>query len=94
MREARPSTVSGRECNKAYGGFLETNLEVCAGKRGADTCQGDSGGPMFVTLNGVRRQIGITSFGVGCATAEYPGVYAEVNAPSILRFIREAAASG
>lgn len=91
MREARPPIVSDRECNRAYGGSLKTNLEVCAGKRGVDACQGDSGGPMFVTVNGVRRQIGITSFGVGCATAEYPGVYAEVNAPSILRFIRGAA---
>jgi secreted trypsin-like serine protease len=65
---------------------------VCAGKTAEDTCQGDSGGPLFVTRSGVRRQIGITSFGNGCGAPGFPGVYTEVNASSIYNFIKRAAA--
>ncbi|KAK3878364.1 hypothetical protein Pcinc_016948 [Petrolisthes cinctipes] len=41
--------------------------------------QGDSGGPMVVQLCDRRwAQIGITSYGVGCAQPDNPGVYAKV----------------
>jgi hypothetical protein len=50
----------------------------------------DSGGPMWATPQG-RRQIGIASFGAGCGDKGHPGVYAEVNAPSIRTFITNAA---
>lgn len=44
------------------------------GKR--DACIGDSGGPLV--LNGA--QIGIVSFGKGCAERDRPGVYTNVAA--------------
>uniref|UniRef100_A0A336LGR5 CSON009227 protein n=1 Tax=Culicoides sonorensis TaxID=179676 RepID=A0A336LGR5_CULSO len=43
-----------------------------------DSCQGDSGGPLHVTKNSTSFVIGITSFGVGCAS-QLPGVYARVS---------------
>jgi secreted trypsin-like serine protease len=77
-------------------------LMVAAGGTGKDTCQGDSGGPLFVARasdgdgkNGASSaryiQIGITSFGLGCGNEPLPGVYTEVNNPSIRSFIMSAA---
>jgi secreted trypsin-like serine protease len=63
---------------------------VSADGTGKDTCQGDSGGPLFAKPSGTFTQIGITSFGAGCA-AGYPAVYTEVNYPGIRSFIVSAA---
>jgi secreted trypsin-like serine protease len=41
-----------------------------------DTCQGDSGGPLcFEAVGGGFIQAGITSWGIGCGAAGFPGVY-------------------
>ena len=53
-----------------------------AGKNGDDN-SGGSGGKY--------TQIGITSYGAGCGAKGVPGVYAEVNNPSIRGFITNAA---
>ncbi len=89
MREADPPLVSDASCERTYQEAFYAALMVCAGQTAEDTCQGDSGGPMFVTANGVRHQIGITSFGNGCGASGFPGVYTEVNAPSIYAFIQD-----
>lgn len=91
MREARPPIVSDTSCKNSYGNQVYPSIMVCAGKTGVDTCQGDSGGPLFVYYSGEYRQIGITSFGIGCARSGYPGVYTEINeAPILLDFIAPA----
>ena len=91
LRDATLPIVSDASCDRAYNGDIQMSIQVCAGRRGEDTCQGDSGGPMWATTAAGRREIGITSFGVGCGTARYPGVYTEVNAPAIRSFITRAA---
>ena len=93
MRKARVPLVSDTDCRAAYGQEFYPSLMVCAGKKGVDTCQGDSGEPMWVKAVAGRRQIGITSFGFGCGARGYPGVYTEVNAPSIRNFIQQAASN-
>jgi len=41
--------------------------------------QGDSGGALFTCRNNDDcTQIGIVSWGIGCAQAQYPGVYTRV----------------
>lgn len=90
MREARVPLVSDTRGKSVYGGSYHANLMIAAGKKGRDTCQGDSGGPMFAKPNGSYTQIGITSFGRGCGVG-FPGVYTEVNAPTIRSFITNAA---
>ena len=56
---------------------------ICAGDTvngGVDTCQGDSGGPMFrKDNNNAWIQVGIVSWGDGCARPHAPGVYTEVS---------------
>ncbi|CAB9525370.1 Coagulation factor IX (Fragment) [Seminavis robusta] len=69
-----------RTCPSRYGeGEIFPNVMICAGypEGGRDTCQGDSGGPL-VDANGV--QVGLVSFGRGCAEAGFPGVYTRVSA--------------
>lgn len=89
LRAASVSFVSDKACNTPYqriGYPLVQPEMLCAGKGKADTCQGDSGSPLVHrTATGGLVQVGIVSFGVGCASRTYPGVYTQVStfAPSI-----------
>ncbi len=49
---------------------LTSNM-MCAARPNQDSCQGDSGGPIIDTAT--RRQVGIVSWGYGCADSRYPG---------------------
>ncbi|MER5385051.1 serine protease [Streptomyces sp. NBC_00647] len=75
--------VDDATCKQAYGSDLVPGDEICAGfvaQGGVDTCQGDSGGPMFRKDDtGAYVQVGIVSWGEGCARPGYPGVYSEVS---------------
>jgi secreted trypsin-like serine protease len=90
MRAARVPIVSDARAGDVYRSFVGS-LMVAAGTEGKDTCSGDSGGPMFARQDDIRYQIGITSFGRGCAARGYPGVYTEVNARAVRSFIVNAA---
>ncbi len=71
--------VAQQTCNDAYGGGI-TDRMICAGipAGGIDSCQGDSGGPLVVSHNGAWKQVGVVSFGRGCAAPNFYGVYARV----------------
>ena len=86
MQEAEVPVVSDRAANRVYDRYTR-RLMVAAGREGKDTCQGDSGGPMFERTDRGFYQVGITSFGAGCGARNFPGVYTEVNNPSISTFI-------
>ncbi|MFG2050488.1 S1 family peptidase [Micromonospora sp. NPDC048935] len=82
LLKANVPFVSDSTCNANYGGDLIPAQEICAGyaSGGTDTCQGDSGGPMFRRDAGnAWIQVGIVSWGNGCARPNYPGVYTQVS---------------
>ena len=85
LQKANVPITTDAYCESAYpddeGWDFDSETMVCAGyaKGGVDTCAGDSGGPLFAkTSTGVRRVVGVTSWGSGCAEKGYPGVYARV----------------
>jgi secreted trypsin-like serine protease len=96
MREVSVPVVSDAKAQSAYASTGEPSLRyfpslmVAAGVKGKDSCQGDSGGPLFKPTT-TRTQVGIVSYGRGCARARFPGVYTEVNNPDIRTFIVDAA---
>ena len=79
--------VADTTCNPTTGGVGAAS-HVCAGTpQGAhDACQGDSGGPLFQQLgDGKFVQIGVTSWGIGCAEQGHYGVYGKVPAAVVIR---------
>jgi len=62
--------------NTGYTNWLTSRM-ICAYAEGRDSCQGDSGGPLFLAGN-AAVQIGVVSWGKGCAQTGYPGVYARI----------------
>lgn len=105
LLQAEVRVTSTDQCNKNYSKLEISWLNIdehflCAsdpqGKR--DACQGDSGGPLMWNkqLNASHQdgpekwyQLGLVSFGHGCANTQYPGVYTRISyyMPWILKVV-------
>jgi secreted trypsin-like serine protease len=85
LRKAEVPSVTDKTCRTNYraAGFVyQDRAMLCAGflGRAIDSCQGDSGGPLVKKFsNGNFLQVGIVSFGNGCAREDFPGVYTQVS---------------
>ncbi|KAJ8390627.1 hypothetical protein AAFF_G00102330 [Aldrovandia affinis] len=81
LQEAAVPLVSHALCQEQLPEYNITSRMVCAGypEGGVDSCQGDSGGPLMCQHDGHWVLAGVTSFGVGCARPQRPGVYALVS---------------
>ncbi|KPP79918.1 transmembrane protease serine 2-like, partial [Scleropages formosus] len=81
LNEVQVSLISRDTCNspQVYNGQI-TNSMICAGDLdgGVDACQGDSGGPLVVQQGPLWWLVGDTSWGLGCAWRNKPGVYGNV----------------
>lgn len=85
LQEVEIKQIPNNVCNgnSMFRGFVKTNIMLCAGEEdgGKDACNGDSGGPLLQKMSdGSMLQVGIVSFGSGCARANRPGVYTRVSA--------------
>lgn len=81
LQDAVVPLVTDDQCNdpESYDGLIQTE-HLCAGyvEGEIDACVGDSGGPLFLTIEGTRRQVGITSFGAGCGLPFFYGIYTDI----------------
>ncbi|OCT61930.1 hypothetical protein XELAEV_18047963mg [Xenopus laevis] len=85
LRQVMTPLINWTTCNQMYhvGTGISSSVplvptdQICAGYAAGqkDSCQGDSGGPLVCAVQGVWYQLGIVSWGEGCAVANRPGVY-------------------
>lgn len=82
LNQAQVTIYSQETCNsrQVLDGTVFQSM-FCAGKLqgGVDTCQGDSGGPLVVNRGNVWWLAGDTSWGIGCALKDKPGVYGNIS---------------
>jgi secreted trypsin-like serine protease len=81
LLEVAVPLVGRQACQDAYGASKVGQGQICAGKGGKDSCSGDSGGPLVAfDEKGQPFQVGVVSWGIGCADSRYPGIYTRVSA--------------
>jgi secreted trypsin-like serine protease len=82
LLETAIATVADPKCRSRYPAGAIGAGQICAGleQGGRDSCQGDSGGPLVAyDAGGCPVQVGIVSWGEGCADAHAYGVYTRVS---------------
>lgn len=75
--------MTNQQCNDVLNtdDSVITDNMLCASipQGGKGSCQGDSGGPLVINTGSGIQQVGIVSWGIGCAAESYPGVFTRVS---------------
>jgi secreted trypsin-like serine protease len=82
LNQAVMPLLDDAACASLLGPLFAADAMLCAGvlAGGVDTCAGDSGAALVTDdRRGLPVEIGITSWGFGCARPGLPGVYARVS---------------
>ncbi|KAF6114449.1 hypothetical protein HJG60_010449 [Phyllostomus discolor] len=84
LKEARVPVIENKVCNRQeYLNGRVRPTELCAGllntRDTVDSCLGDSGGPLVCFEKDKYILQGVTSWGLGCAEINKPGVYVRVS---------------
>ncbi|KAM8717891.1 hypothetical protein ACLKA7_004569 [Drosophila subpalustris] len=76
LKSVNVTIVPREKCAEDYGvlSHLITEKSICAAAPGKDSCHKDSGGPLVHN----NELVGIVSWGSGCASPKYPGIYVNV----------------
>lgn len=84
LRQVQVPMLGTAECELSYEDF-RPGVNICAGVVGKDSCQGDSGGPLFrqPPARETAYQIGVVSYGDGCADQGAPGVYVSLSSADL-----------
>lgn len=91
LQSATVTRTSDGDCTDVYGTAFHAADMICAGDGTPSPCYGDSGGGLVAptTASPDRtdpadwKLVGVVSWGQGCGTAGFPGVYARVTAPAM-----------
>lgn len=89
LQQADVPIVSDAACSSAYASEFVAATMVCAGDGATDACQGDSGGPIMVPRGDAYVLAGVTSWGIDCADAHFPGVYARLGVAALNAWVRD-----
>ena len=90
LRQVDLSLQSDATMNaSAYGASFHGTVMIGAGPLagGHGVCTGDSGGPLFIATGSQARLVGDTSWGLGCAQANAPGIYGEAYQGALRSFV-------
>ncbi|CAF3689343.1 unnamed protein product [Adineta steineri] len=80
LRQVRVTTIANDD-PRCKNSIYDIERQFCAMVEGGgkDSCQGDSGGPIHQWLGDRWEQVGIVSYGTGCAQPTNPGVYTRLS---------------
>jgi len=90
LMEVEVTVITNDECELSksdeigfeydYNDQITENMMCAKSVEVKDSCQGDSGGPLVIRSTSGDVQVGVVSWGIGCAHNDFPGVYARVSA--------------
>ncbi|XP_055913269.1 hypodermin-A-like [Eupeodes corollae] len=80
--------LTPEKCRSPHFGYASAIMTsmICADGPYKDSCQGDSGGPLVEVDTNV--QIGVVSWGLGCAKRGFPGIYCDLTDPNVVSYLR------